>query len=400
MKSVPVTRIYERNLLSEKPIVVNVGGARSSKSYSILQLLVQKFVSEPHKSILIARKTLPSLRLTAYKVFIDLLKEYGYYGACVHNKTERTIRYKIDPHDESCISTVHFLSIDDPEKIKSTEFNYAFLEEANEFTFDDFFITWTRMSGHTEDGEPNKLFLALNPNDEFSWINTRLSEWEDVEFIHSTYKDNPFLSDKYRKILTDLEGIDEALYQIYALGQWAELPDLIYRNYIEAPCDGMFEDECFGLDFGFNHPTALVWIGLRDSTLYVKEMLCESHLTNGDLIDEMNRLNIDTRTPIYADSAEPARIEEIYRAGYNIHPAEKEVVDGIDSVKRWKLHIDPTSVNLLKERKTYKWMKDKNGNVLDKPVKLFDDCMDAMRYGIHTHLRDDGRAETFIPRGN
>lgn len=400
MRKVQVTRIYERNLCSDKPIVVNVGGARSTKSYSILQLLLQKFVSEPKKTILIARKTLPSLRLTAYSVFISLLKEYGYYPYCTHNKTNRTIEYQSDPKDPTSVSTVHFLSIDDPEKIKSTEFNYAFLEEANEFSFNDFFITWTRMSGQTIDEQPNRLFLALNPNDEFSWINQKLHDWDDVEFVHSTYKDNPFLSDKYRKILTDLEYQDPTLYTIYALGQWAQLPNVIYRNYVENWGSEIFDEMWYGLDFGFNHPTVLLQMGKRGGELWIKELIYESRLTNSDIIDEMGKLNVDTRSPMYADSAEPARIEEIYRAGYNILPAEKKVDDGIDRVKRYKINVHPESVNMLKEFKTYKWMEDKNGNVLDMPVKFKDDAMDAMRYGVYTHFIDDVMTDVFVPRGH
>lgn len=398
-RKVQVTRIYERNVDSNKPIIVNVGGARSSKSYSILQLLVQKFVSEPRKTILIARKTLPSLRLTAYKVFVELLKDYGFYDQCDHNKTGHNITYQIDPNDPACTSTVYFLSIDDPEKIKSTEFNYVFLEEANEFSFNDFFITWTRMSGATTEDQPNKLYLALNPNDEFSWINQKLHDWDDVEFIHSTYKDNPFLDEKYKKILTDLEKIDPTLYQIYALGEWAQLPNVIYRNYVEDAYEGQFEDEWFGVDWGWNHKTALVKVGRRGSTLYVRELIYESNRTNQDIIDMLGELEVDTRSPIYADSAEPARIEEVYRAGYNIHEAEKNVLDGIDTVKRYQLHIHPDSVNLLKELKTYKWREDKNGNLLDEPVKFNDDAVSALRYAIYSHLKDDGRNEVFIPRG-
>jgi len=319
-KEVRVTRIYERNYDAQKPIVVNVGGARSSKSYSILQLLVQKFVSEPRKNILIARKTLPSLRLTAYKVFVELLKEYGYYDDCEHNKTERTIHYSVDPNDPSCRTTVNFLSIDDPDKIKSTEFNYAFLEEANEFTFNDFFIVWTRMSGHTDDN-PNKVYLALNPNDEFSWVNTRLPEWDDAEFIHSTFNDNPFLSDQYRKILTDLKDTDMALYKIYALGQWAQLPNIIYRNHTIDENVGLSSDEWYGIDFGYTVPTALIRVSRRGGVMFIEEKVYQTHLTNQDLIQRMGELNISTRAPIYADSAEPGRIEEIYRAGYNIIPA-------------------------------------------------------------------------------
>jgi phage terminase large subunit len=159
-RKVAVTRIYDRNARAVQPIVINVGGARSGKSYSILQLLLQKFITEEHKDILIARKTLPSLRITAYKVFLDLLQDYGYYSRCTHNKTNLTIKYKTN--------TIYFLSIDDPEKIKSSEFNYIFLEEANEFSYNDFIILRTRMSAPTIEAQPNRLYIALNPSDEWS----------------------------------------------------------------------------------------------------------------------------------------------------------------------------------------------------------------------------------------
>jgi phage terminase large subunit len=390
-RRIQVTRIYERNAETLSPIVVNVGGARSSKSYSIIQLLLQKFVSEDHKEILIARKTLPSLRLTSYRVFVDLLRDYGYYDLCTHNKTNLTIEYEG--------SRVHFMSIDDPEKIKSAEFNYVFLEEANEFTYMDFMILKMRMSAPTIPGQPNRMYLALNPSEEFSWINQKVVHWDNVETIKSTYHDNPFLSKEYTESLEDLKEIDPELYKIYALGEYAALSNIIYRNYIEAPCEGTFDDEWFGLDTGFTVPTALVWVGRRGGQIYVKEMLYQDKLTNSDLIDEMGQLGIDTRTPIYADSAEPARIEEIYRAGYNVYPAEKKVDDGIDHVKRHRLHIDPSSANLLKEIRTYKWREDKNGNMMDEPVKFNDHAVDAMRYAIHTHLIDETKQAVFIPRG-
>lgn len=399
-KQVAVTRIFDRNHDSKYPVVVNVGGARSTKSHSIIQLLIQKLVSEPSKTILVSRKTLPSLRITAYRVFVELLKEYGYYKYCKHNKTEHSITYQSDPDDEASVSTVYFLSIDDPEKIKSTEFNYVFLEEANEFSFNDFFIINTRMSGQTTPDQPNKMFLALNPNEEFSWINTKLHDRDDVEFIHSTYKDNPFLSKEYIKILTDLERTDPTLYKIYALGEWAELPNIIYHKYDVVDFVGAFDDEWYGLDFGYNHPTAMVWCGSRGDDMYVREIIYESHKTNHDIIDMMGSLNINKKLPIYADSAEPARIEEIYRAGYNIYDAQKKVDDGIDSVKRHNLHIYPDSVNLIKEIRTYKWREDRMGNILDEPVKFNDDLMDAMRYAIHTHTLDDGKAEVMYPRGH
>ncbi len=391
-RQVAVTSIFDRNARATAPIIVNVGGARSSKSYSIIQLLVQKFISEDHKEILIARKTLPSLRITAYKTFIQLLEDYGFYPRCIHNKTNLTIKYRN--------STVYFLSIDDPEKIKSTEFNYAFLEEANEFTYKDFMILKMRMSAPTPATQPNRIFIALNPSEEFSWINQKLVHWDGVQVIKSTYHDNPFLSTEYTNSLEDLKEIDPELYKIYALGEYAALSNIIYRNYqIDQVFPDAFSDAFFGLDFGFNHPTALVHIQTKGDELYLEEKIYQTHLTNRDLIDLMNELRIPKKVPIYADNAEPARIEEIYKAGYNVHPAEKSVADGIDQVKRFKLHIHKDSANLVKEFKTYKWREDKNGNILDEPVKFADDGMDATRYGIYTHLRGPKKSPVVSPRG-
>jgi len=101
----------------------------------------------------------------------------------------------------------------------------------------------------------------------------------------------------------------------------------------------------------------------------------------------MNELNISKSIPIYADSAEPNRIEEIASAGYNIYPADKSVKDGIDYVKRKKKHIHRESHNLIKELKFYKWKTDRNGNIEDEPVKFNDHGCDALRYGCYTDYK-------------
>lgn len=377
-RQIEVTAVFERNIKSTKPVVVNIGGARSGKSHALIQLFLMKFINEDHKVFLITRKTLPSLRITAYKVMIDLLKDYGYYSQCEHNKSNLTLQYKNN--------TIHFLSIDSSEKIKSTEFHYVFMEEANEFTLLDYRILSMRMSGQTTPDQPNQMFLSLNPSDEFSWINQKLIHQADVEVIQSTYLDNPFLSDEYIKIIEDLKDVDPVLYKIYALGQWAQIENIIYTNYtIESVFPVEYKDEFYGLDFGYNNPSALVHVGMYDGEVYLRESLYETHLTNQDLIAKLKTLNVNKKTPIYADSAEPARIEEIYKAGYNIKPAKKSVLDGIDTVKRYKLHLHEEDANTIKEIRSYKWKEDKNGNVLDEPVKFNDHLQDSIRYGLFSH---------------
>lgn len=270
---------------------------------------------------------------------------------------------------------------------QSTEFNYVFMEEANEFSLLDFRILSMRMSGPTTEDQPNRMYLSLNPSDEFSWINQKLIHQADVEIIHSTYKDNPFLSDQYVKIIEDLKDIDPTLYKIYGLGQWAQIANKIYSNYIiESKYPDAFDDEFYGVDFGYNVQTAVVHIGMKDGEAYVIEMLYQTKLTNEDLIEKLKTMNIKKYVSIYADSAEPARIEEICRAGFNCLPAIKKVDDGIDTVKRYRLHLREQDEFVLKEIRSYKWKEDKNGNVLDEPVKFNDHLMDSIRYALHTHF--------------
>ena len=148
-----------------------------------------------------------------------------------------------------------------------------------------------------------------------------------------------------------------------------------------------FEELIYGLDFGYCNPSALIEIGIKDDIIYERELLYQTHLTNADLIEKLKKLIPDKSNPIYADSAEPARIEEIHRAGYKIYPADKSVKDGIDFVKRRKIHILRSSTNLIDEKRIYKYREDKNGYALEEPIKFRDHLMDAERYGLYTHFK-------------
>ncbi|HET8575000.1 MAG TPA: phage terminase large subunit, partial [Candidatus Paceibacterota bacterium] len=231
-----------------------------------------------------------------------------------------------------------------------------------------------------------QIFMDYNPSDEFHWIYDKVLTREDCTFIKSTYLDNPFLPAETIKEIEQLKKLDANYWKIYGLGERGISEATIYSHW--QYCDVLPEggDEFYGLDFGYNHPTVLVQGSLRDNDLYSDEVIYRTHLTNSDLIDEMNRLEVSKKIPIYADSAEPQRIEEIRRAGFWVVPADKDVEKGIDAIKSRAWYITKRSVNMLKEVKSYKW-KEKDGAILDEPVKINDDGMDATRYGVHTHTR-------------
>ncbi len=381
-----VTTVFKKNYDARTTIVLNEGGARSSKSYSICQLLIYKLITERNKNILITRKTMPSLRITAYKLFVDLMKQYGFYDESCHNKTIKSYEYNSN--------FVLFISIDDPTKIQSTEFNYIWMEEAEEFTFDDFIILKTRLSGKTTGNEINQIFLTYNPKQEQSYINKKVRYFDDVTLIKSTYKDNPMISDEYINIIESLKNQNEKLYKVFALGEYANVEGKIYNNINNlSDFPGNYDELIYGLDFGFNNPVCLLKIGIKDNNYYISEILYETKLTNSELISRLKTLlsQKEKKNFIYADNAEPARIEEIYRQGFNIKPADKSVNNGIDFIKSCRIFTNPSNANFNSELEIYCYKKDKNGNFLDEPVKFIDHAMDAMRYAIYSHSRNRSR---------
>ena len=111
-------------------------------------------------------------------------------------------------------------------------------------------------------------------------------------------------------------------------------------------------------------------------------MLYSTNLTNQDLNREFQKIEIGRYDEIFGDSSEPKSIEELHRMGWNIKPTQKgadSVNAGIDMLKRYKIHI--IGSNLMKEMENYKWMEDKNGNLLNKPEDKYNHLIDALRYG-------------------
>jgi phage terminase large subunit len=287
-------------------------------------------------------------------------------------------------------SEILFRGMDDAEKIKSSEFNYIWMEEATEFTMQDFLQLRLRLR-RANAGQRNQMFLTFNPVSSWATDHFLKQEQEDVGILQTTYKDNiRFLDDDYVKALEGLANQDLSFYQIYALGQIAELKNKVYNNYvIVKDLPSSYDEIIYGVDFGYNNPSVILEIGIKDDNIYIIKELYKTHLTNSELIEEMKTF-VHTNSDVYADAAEPDRIKEIEQAGFNIYPAKKEVKNGIDFLKRKKIYIHENCTNTIEEIKNYKYKEDRQGNVLEEPVKFNDHAMDAMRYAVYTHMNKYG----------
>ena len=139
------------------------------------------------------------------------------------------------------------------------------------------------------------------------------------------------------------------------------------------------------MDFGYsNDPTAIAEVYKLNDDLYINELLYAKGLTNQDIGNKLREFNITRQTEIIYDSAEPKSGEEIRRLGFSMFPAKKgadSINLGIDVLRRYKIHITKNSVNAINEFKYYKWLVDKNGQVINKPAtNQLDHLIDSIRY--------------------
>jgi phage terminase large subunit len=386
---VEATEIFERNYDSKAKIVINRGGTRSSKTWSLNQLCALWLISGNYGDgnyisegvWTTVRKYRTNLDGTVIRDFEDILKAEGWYIKVDHNKTKKQYRYGK--------RLVEFIGADDEQKLRGAKRNILYCNEANELEYKQEFF---QLLMRTE----NKIFLDFNPDDEQIWINQELeikrsNEVNDVEVIVSNYKNNSFLPKSLIKEIEYLQQTDKEFWKIYGLGEYGNISGLVYENvkYVDSMPDCRLV--AYGLDFGYSiDPSACVAVYRKDDQLYLKEIIYERELTNQDLAERLRP--IIGRDEVICDSAEPKSIEEIYRLGLNAKPATKgrdSILNGIDILKRFKINVVNSS-NLRREFRTYKWATDKNGNSLQKPIGS-DHLLDALRYVALIHLKQNNK---------
>ena len=379
-----VTPVFERNYDATEKIVINRGGTRSSKTYSIAQLSALWLMTGCYGDNQFChvgtwstvRKYRTTLDNTVVKDFEEILNNNDYYNQVEHNKTKKT--YSFDKR------VVQFIGADDEQKLRGSKQNILYCNEANELNYrKEFFQLLIR----TE----NKIYLDFNPDDEDVWINTELEQKRkqqerDVNVIVSNYKHNTYLPQSLVQEIELLEKTDKAFWQIYGLGEYGKIEGLIYEKGYEL-CDSIdsrIPVVAIGIDFGYSSsPAAIVEVRRDGNKLYFREILYRTGYNNREIFEAIKQQKIDTRTKFIADSAEPKTIDELYSFGLNIHAAKKgkdSVNNGIDILRRFDFVVQSDSSNIIKELKSYKWEIDRNGNRTGKPIKMFDHALDAIRY--------------------
>jgi phage terminase large subunit len=362
------TITFENLLDSQSRVTQHIGGTRSGKTYAILQFLIVQAI-ENKQTITIVRKTIPSLKRTVIKDFKDILQGLNIWQDENYNITDRI--YNL--YD----STIQFLSTDDADKLRGIKSTVLFIDEASEIDEESYFQLSIRTSG--------KIILAYNPTiSPYHWLRTM----PEVERFVTTYKDNIYLPKEMVEAIENLQNTNEKYWKIYGKGEFAQNDKAIFQFEL---CDSIDADfVCFGIDFGFsNDPTSLVAVYKSSDTLYLEELIYEKGMVTQDIVERLKKLDISKSETIWADSAEPRLIEEIYRSGFNIKPVTKgkdSINFGIAVMKNYKIKILKSSQNLINEMYAYQYETDKHGYTTDRPEGGLDHAIDAARYGVMMSL--------------
>jgi len=382
----------------DKRFLYLLGGAGSAKSWSIAQfLLFERLYKQAKVGILALRKTRTAVKISCWPLCLYWLERAKLKRDI--NKSDLTI---YAPNG----SFMRFGGMDTVFKLKSMEgVNYLWIEELCGKTHQDYFVKkeWMNLNLSIRAANKygvNQLYHSFNPIDPVGnqWIKELTDEAEthknrhgkhDSALCHLTHKDNPFLPQAERDQIEQLMSIDAEYDKIYRQGQWATPTGLIYSNWdIVEDMPEKYDERIWGLDFGYSsNPAALLEMRLvGDVDVYEKEHIYQAGLDNPQLIEKMRHIiGAGNTEMIIADCAEPKSIAEIKKAGFNILPCAKgpdSVRNGIKVVKSLKIHLLYDSENLINEKQTYKWRIDRDGRVLDEPIKLHDHLCDAERYAL------------------
>lgn len=377
---VAISPVFIKTIKSTKKITVSEGGTRSGKTYAILQVIIFYWCKNyTGLTITIARKSYNVLKTTAMRDFMEIMQAAGLWDRRKWNATDHT--YNLNGN------LIEFVGMDNADKKRGAKRDILYLNEATEFFLED----WRQFIIRTK----RKVYIDYNPSEEFHWLYDEIHPREDCDIIHSTYLDNyAFLPPEQIEEIEYYRKVDPDFWRVYGLGLRAVKSERVYTQFDYFQSWGDLNDVpafYYGLDFGYNNPTALILCGITDKANYWEEKFYKTGLSTSEMISAVKQFTDIRNFPVYCDSARPDLIDDLCAAGVNAFPAEKAVFEGIQHVKSKKLYICASSENLIREIKFYSFKRVLEGGkevISDEPVKINDHLVDAGRYGTYTPHKD------------
>jgi phage terminase large subunit len=211
---------------NDKRYLVFYGGAGSGKSFFVVERYIYKLLKSKMFNLLVVRATGKSNRDSTFALFKQVISKWKLSKHFKINESDLRIKCVLNGNE------IIFSGLDDVEKLKSVTFSKGeltdvWIEEASEILEADFNQLDVRLRGK---GTKKQIVISFNPIDINHWLKKRFFDRTDdnIEVFHSTYKNNDFLDEDYKKLLESYKETDEYYYNVYCLGQWGVLGKTVF----------------------------------------------------------------------------------------------------------------------------------------------------------------------------
>lgn len=374
-----------------------MGSAGSAKSYFITQKLIIRACREPIK-ILVCRRTGTTIRNTCFSLFKDILSKWKLTPYVKIRESDFNIKF---PNGSEII----FTGLDEETKLLSlNNIGTIFIEEAFEVPKNIVEQLNLRLRSST----PNQqILMAWNPISKNHWLYDfcEVAPPQSFLYIHSTYKDNPFLNEAYVKELEELYTRNPSKARIFCDGLWGiDSEGLVLTNWrkqefnpMELASQGL--EHRAGMDLGWIDKSAII-DSLYDKdhhTIYVFNEFYKSGCQLSELATAIQKMNL-SKTKLYVDAAEPRSIQFFKGEGINAVPCAK----GKDSVKAGLMFLQdnllvvhPSCQNFITELENFSYKKSKQtGEWTEDTTHEWSHAIDACRYA-YSDIYTNKKLKTF-----
>ena len=400
----------------EFPLLTLLDGAvRSGKTLNIIQKIPQIFDSIGNDNLKVfsgySKSTVRNNVLIELKPFIEnyLGGNLKYNGAS--GEMEITLWGKVYP----CL-VVGGGDSDSVASIQGGTWDFWYANELPQHHYNFYNMALSRLTPANA-----RAFADSNPESSNHWLyQEKIKPYlegdktvRDVfEYWHFTMKDNANLSHTF---ISNQEKLYQGAFKARKIdGLWIVADGLVYDTFNRSKhvlthsqmLDKILKNDILeyflGVDWGWNHPTACLLLGIdKDGSYYIIDELYSPKIEADDVINWINEKQKEYgRFFSFAncDNARPEQNDKLRKNTNLVIYEEKPKVEDSISLVRGLINYDNIIVPdvckaTLGEFETYRYPSETDkykGGVssdsADTPLKINDDCMDALRYAIYKHL--------------